>query len=369
MTEPPGLRRSSRIPPSSPVGAGRFVQAALFGYIGVEAVTALTGIVTLLRWSERAAELSSADPFFADGWDFGLGLAFFGIWLLCGIAWIVWQYQAHSNLSALIPTRFRPAAAFWILVPVASLFVPFQAISELTKAGVDRPSARRWWWALYLATNIAVGISSVSGLAEMWLASTILSIVAAGTGIAAALLAVRLISLINTGLETRRTSAGWKPGPPALSQRVGVICACTASILALAGAGTFGLALPEIVRNLPQGDSSSLAFTVGGCFDETGDDFVDVSCEQPHQAEVYHVVQHPDVSLYPGDDEMAEWAEPQCYSRFESYTGVSYQDSALEFGYLYPSPGGWQAGDREVVCYLFDPSGDDLTAPIAPPAA
>jgi hypothetical protein len=365
MTEPAVRLPPTRIPPSSPAGAGRFAQAALFGYIGVEAVSVLTAGVTLLRWRERELELSSQNPFFADGWDFGLGLAFFGIWLICGIAWIIWQFQAHANLSSLMPTRFRPGAAFFILVPIASLFVPYQAMAELARAGIDRPPLRRWWWALYLTTNLLIGVASFLSYAGSWLAATVVGLCAGIVGIAAAAAAIRLIGLVGAGLESRRLSAGWAPSARQLSRRVAWVLAGSAAFLTLAGGAVFGLLLPAALANLTPALEPNQSFAVGSCFDETATEFVDVSCHEPHDAEVYYVVAHPETPSYPGDTSLEQWAEPQCYARFDSYTGIAYQDSSLEFGYLYPSALGWQSGDREVVCYLFDPSGEDLTRPIA----
>ncbi|MBA3361451.1 MAG: septum formation family protein [Acidimicrobiia bacterium] len=355
----------TRVAPGSAGGAGRLAQATLFGFIGVELVSLLTGIVTLLRWEQRQVELNSEEAFFADGWDFGVGFAYFGVFIICGIAWLIWQYQAHSNLSSMTATKYRPAAAFWILVPIASLFVPFLAIGELARAGIDRPILRRWWWGLYLAMNALVGVSSVAGLAEMWLTSLIVGIAASAVGIGAAICAIRLISLINSGLESRRASAGRPAGRPTLTERAGLFWAGGASLLTVMGGSLFGVALPEIVRNLPAVPETNLAFVVGACFSETEVDFIDVSCNGPHEAEVYEVLEYPEASAYPGDDLIADWAEPQCYAQFEPYTGVPYPDSALEFGYLFPSAQGWQVGDREVICYLFDPSGDDLTEPVA----
>ena len=357
-----------RVPPTTAVGAGRFTQAGLAGYIGVEVISFLTGVVTLLRWDDRERELAAQEPFFADGWDLGLGFAYFGVFLLCGIAWLIWQYQAHSNLSNLTQTRFRPAAAFWILVPVASLFLPYQAIAELARAEVDRPVLRRWWWALYLSMNFLIGVASGFTLATNLLVSTAVRAAAAVVGIGAAIAAIRLISHINAGLETRRGSAGWVAGPPPLSSKFRVIWAGAALLLTVLGSGLLGWALPAVVRAIPTIPDTNLAFAVGDCFNETAEEFVDISCDEPHQAEIYEVLDHPDAPAYPGGQLIADWAEPQCYSRFESYTGVAYPDSALEFNYLFPTAQGWREGDREVICYLFDPSGDDLTEPIANPA-
>ena len=368
MSDPVPRPLSIRVPPGSAVGAGRFAQAGLAGYIGVELISFLTGVVTLVRWNDRERELAAPAPFFADGWDLGLGFAYFGVFLVCGIAWLIWQYQAHTNLSNLTQTRFRPASAFWILVPVVSLFLPYRAIAELTQAGVDRPSLRRWWWALYLSMNFLIGLASGFALLENLLASTAIRAVGAVLGIGAAIAAIRVISLVNTGLETRRISAGWVAGPPPLSRKFSLVWAGAALVSTVLGGGLMGWALPAIVRAIPTIPATNLAFAVGDCFNETAEEFVDISCDEPHQAEIYEVLDHPDASAYPGGQLIADWAEPQCYARFESYTGVAYPDSALEFNYLFPTAAGWREGDREVICYLFDPSGDDLTEPIANPA-
>lgn len=368
MSDPIPRPIPGRVPPGSAVGAGRFVQAGLAGYIGVELISFLTGLVTLLRWDDRERELAAEEPFFADGWDLGLGFAYFGVFLICGIAWLIWQYQAHANFSSLTQTRFRPASTFWILVPVASLFLPYQAIAELARADVDRPVLRRWWWALYLSMNFLIGVASGFTLTANFFVSTAVRAAAAVVGIGAAIAAIRLISHINAGLETRRGTAGWVAGPPPLSQKFRLVWAGAALLLTVLGSGLLGWALPAIVRAIPTIPDTNLAFAVGDCFNETGEEFVDISCDEPHQAEIYEVLDHPDASAYPGGQLIADWAEPQCYSRFESYTGIAYPDSALEFNYLFPTAQGWREGDREVICYLFDPSGDDLTAPIAKPA-
>ena len=369
MTEPTVPTLPARVPPASPVGSGRFAQGTLFGFIGVEVILLIGSIVTLLRWETREIELSRVEPVFADGWDTGVGLAAFGIVILAGIAWLIWQFQAHANLSRLATTRFRSSAAFLILVPIASLFLPYQAIGELARSGTDRPALRRLWWALYLTMNFSLGVSSILALAGYPYWSTVVGALSALIGIGAAASAMQIIALVNAGLEERRAAAGWPLGPPPLSRRMGALLAGGAAVLTVMGGGLFGFLLPEIIKNLPAVPETNLAFAVGGCFSEGDDEYLDVSCDEPHEAETYRVLEHPESSAYPGAQLIEQWAEPQCYSNFEAYTGVPYQDSSLEFGYLYPTAQGWRAGDREVICYLFDPSGDDLTGPVSRPTA
>jgi hypothetical protein len=122
--------------------------------------------------------------------------------------------------------------------------------------------------------------------------------------------------------------------------------------------------LPLAVQSLETVTTDAFHFSVGDCFDETDEGYRSRDCYEPHLAEAYLLLTHPDQRAYPGEQGLTSWAEPLCYSRFDDYTGIDYQNSPLDFGYLYPTAGGWAAGDREIVCYLYDTGGADLTAPV-----
>lgn len=90
-----------------------------------------------------------------------------------------------------------------------------------------------------------------------------------------------------------------------------------------------------------------------------------VACTQPHTQEAYAVV-HMSGSVatadapYPGPAALKQFADGQCAQRYAGYVGVAYPDSSLFFTYLLPSPRGWQADDRSVVC-IVTTTGNQLT--------
>lgn len=104
-----------------------------------------------------------------------------------------------------------------------------------------------------------------------------------------------------------------------------------------------------------QGNVFSLE--IGQCFDDTDEtgevsEVPIVDCDEPHDNEVYHLF---DVagSDYPGDDAVQEQAGEQCLNSFESYVNSAYAESEFYYGWLTPTSGSWDGGDREVVCILF----------------
>ncbi len=367
QTEAEAAPPRNRIPPGSPVGAGQFTTAALAGIAAVEIISGLTAIVTLARIDARRAELVSSDPSFTDGWEAGLSLAYVGVFLIVVIAWMIWQHQAHANLRALTKTRYSPAVVWFYLVPILGLVIPYRGIAELAKAGNDRPVVRRGWWGAFLFSNALGGATILN--ADISLAATrILSLLSSVAAVVAAVLAMRIVSMVNTGLWARRALAGWPTGPRPLSRRTTLAWSIGTGALTLASAVGFGMVYPTLIETLEQVPVNNLQFAVGDCFNDVEGEYEFVSCERPHYAEAYRVADHPDQAFYPGAARLADWAEPFCYRYFESYTGIAYQDSDLDFGYLYPTEGSWNGGDREVICFVFRLSGEDLTDRVGTPA-
>ncbi|TVR36596.1 MAG: septum formation family protein [Nitriliruptor sp.] len=100
----------------------------------------------------------------------------------------------------------------------------------------------------------------------------------------------------------------------------------------------------------------------GDCFDDP-DNAVDeisdvplVDCEEPHDNEVYAVVELEDGD-YPGDEAVLNRAQDTCLDAFEPYVSEPYATSELFATWLVPTEGSWSEGDREVVCVLFDADG------------
>ena len=354
-------------PPPSPTGAGRVVTASLAGTIGVLAVLIATSLSILLNREFWTAESGSELAPFVLGWLAGIGFAVVGIGALTGIAWMVWQHRAHANRLALTEDGLKPGVVWWWLVPVASVFMPFLAIRDLAR-GHDRPALRRWWWAFYLLFGIASGLATLlpiyitEGDWQEWL-----SILSYLLGIIAAVLAIRVVKMVNTGLEAGRQSQGWPAGWKPVSGGGQFLFVIGAAAAASVGALFMGMIFPRLLEEVAGGDTGTTGaneFPVGICFNQSEPGYPHVNCEEPHEAEAYAKLVYPEQDAYPGQDGFESWAEPLCYGRFQSYTGIRYEDSNLDFGYLYPGTQGWAAGDHEVICYLFDPDGDDLTGPV-----
>lgn len=103
---------------------------------------------------------------------------------------------------------------------------------------------------------------------------------------------------------------------------------------------------------------------IGDCFDagnETEISDVDgMPCDEPHDYEVF-AVQERDGDTYPTEDEFDAIFESICIAAFEPYVGSDYTTSALYAGMITPSESSWDDGDREYVCYLYEPVDETLT--------
>ena len=118
-----------------------------------------------------------------------------------------------------------------------------------------------------------------------------------------------------------------------------------------------GLALLLLACGPAEGDVFSLE--VGQCLhdpgERTGVEEVElIACDQPHDFEVFALVDLPE-DTYPGDDEVADRSQDACRGRFAAYVGVEESASVLATAFLAPNEGGWQGGDRQVVCLLHEP--------------
>jgi hypothetical protein len=84
-----------------------------------------------------------------------------------------------------------------------------------------------------------------------------------------------------------------------------------------------------------------------------------VSCDEPHTDEVYFIFEL-DHEEFPGEDVLSEAAWDGCAARFDTYVGIAYEDSVLDFYSYQPTETSWaRADDRTVQCILF--SYEDVT--------
>jgi hypothetical protein len=101
----------------------------------------------------------------------------------------------------------------------------------------------------------------------------------------------------------------------------------------------------------------------GQCLDEpSSEEVVDVdivSCAEPHDLEIYRVAELPDQAFDVATLDAASF--DLCLEGFDDFVGMPYVDSELDIYYLMPSEDSWADGDREVVCAVYDLSGERLT--------
>jgi len=115
----------------------------------------------------------------------------------------------------------------------------------------------------------------------------------------------------------------------------------------------------QIVESNLTTDAFSLL--VGDCVDGL-DSLGEIStvatlpCDDQHEGEVYASVSLSGTT-YPGTEALVSRAEDECRIALEQLVGVLYFDTAYDFVYFAPTADSWLAGDREILCIVFDPSG------------
>ena len=101
--------------------------------------------------------------------------------------------------------------------------------------------------------------------------------------------------------------------------------------------------------------TSAFSMKVGQCVQlPTGDNITDLEttdCSALHDAEVFHLTQVTEDER-PSDSELEDMGGDACLAAFEGYVGIPYEESELDYTILYPSPGSWEQGDREIICFI-----------------
>lgn len=143
----------------------------------------------------------------------------------------------------------------------------------------------------------------------------------------------------------------------------------TATTVAAGGTTTTTPGALTPVTDLVVGDCVTGAPFVG---DPTGEttDAQRTDCATAHDGEVVGLVTHTEgpAAAYPGQEQVAAYAEEQCAIAFEAYVGTPYGESALSMLSLWPTEDSWARADRESVCVVFQ-DGTPLTGSVAASAA
>ena len=115
-------------------------------------------------------------------------------------------------------------------------------------------------------------------------------------------------------------------------------------------------AAPELVET-----ESVLELAVGTCVNDAetplGADLAEVptvSCDEPHDSELYAIVSATD-GPYPGVDALVGEGQDKCQVVFAEFVGIDFRSSLLDYHFYYPTPSSWAQGDRSIYCMVIDP--------------
>lgn len=85
-----------------------------------------------------------------------------------------------------------------------------------------------------------------------------------------------------------------------------------------------------------------------------------VPCSSAHGEEVFFEFSAKDGD-FPGRDAIMSEAETQCTPAFESFVGISYEESMLDWYPITPTEGTWESlNDRVTQCVVYDPNNEEL---------
>ncbi|MFJ8210768.1 septum formation family protein [Streptomyces sp. NPDC096033] len=82
-----------------------------------------------------------------------------------------------------------------------------------------------------------------------------------------------------------------------------------------------------------------------------------VSCDEVHQSEVFAVITLPEGS-FPGEQKITSIAEKECADKaLHDYAGPGAKiPDKMHVYYSYPTPGSWDSGERDITCFVSDPT-------------
>jgi hypothetical protein len=95
----------------------------------------------------------------------------------------------------------------------------------------------------------------------------------------------------------------------------------------------------------------------GDCLEKPGERFVRakrVDCAEPHDLEVFALVTDPAPrgARYPGPEILEREATVACLPQFQTYVGIPFEQSELQFTGYVPTERNWEEHNRLLVCTL-----------------
>lgn len=106
----------------------------------------------------------------------------------------------------------------------------------------------------------------------------------------------------------------------------------------------------------------------GPCFDLETENGVltnwnEVSCDGPRQVEVSFAALFEE-GPFPGDDYLNDNAAETCLNAFETYVGISPEQSEYDVNWLVPTESQWADGIRKGICLVVSDDGSVLTGTV-----
>jgi len=156
--------------PITPVPLAKTLRTALRAYLAGEVVMALISAWEIGRVMNGAPEASDQTSM----WIGLAALAYLAVFLVAAFLTLKWTYRVNLNASLLASGKtITPAwAVGWHFVPFANLVMPFRAMREtwqISHSPQDwrtsaTPDLLRWWWGLFLLSNV---LSTASARLEL----------------------------------------------------------------------------------------------------------------------------------------------------------------------------------------------------------
>ena len=89
-------------------------------------------------------------------------------------------------------------------------------------------------------------------------------------------------------------------------------------------------------------------------------DWTEVSCDGPRQIEVTFAAPYEE-GPYPGDNYLVDNADSTCREAFETYVGISAEQSIFDYDWLIPDEDLWANGVRSGICLVVSDDGSPIT--------
>jgi hypothetical protein len=217
-------------------------QAITFLLAASMVVSLLTAVAALAKIVTGAASQIPNDDEVGvfDFVDMGVGLIHFVVFIATVVAFCMWLYRSHKNLTALgNPKMALKHSAGWAVgsffVPFANLIIPFRAVREtwaksdpevpfdnyVPPSEPSAPPVMNAWWAFWLISNFVANAAFRVWLradtpGEMYLA-TWLDVFSEALSIPAAIFAILVVREIDRRQEERSRRVNYvsqSPPPP-----------------------------------------------------------------------------------------------------------------------------------------------------------